>query len=212
MSTLSSKRVLAQMFGEAAGYVRSHSEMLSKLDTVGGDGDHGATMNRVMEAVEQVIKLENSNDAREMLRQAGAAVMNVDGGASSAILGSFISGMSSVDIESELNTQTLARIFTAGLHEVMRQTRAQVGDKTMMDALIPAVRAIEAAASAGMPVMRAMEMASDAAQNGADSTEDMIAKYGRAKSMGERTRGSPDPGATSIALLFRGFSATNMRA
>lgn len=212
MNTLSSKRVLAQMFGEAAGYIRIHSEMLSKLDTVGGDGDHGATMTRVMEVVEQVIKLENSNDAREMLRHAGAAVLNVDGGASSAILGSFISGMSSVEIESELNTETLARVFSAGLHAVMRQTRAQVGDKTMMDALVPAVRAIEAAAKSGMPVVRAMEMASDAARNGADSTEGMIAKYGRAKSLGERTRGSADPGATSIALLFRGFSAANVRA
>lgn len=212
MNTLSSKRVLAQMFGEAAGYIRIHSEMLSKLDTVGGDGDHGATMTRVMEVVEQVIKLENSNDAREMLRHAGAAVLNVDGGASSAILGSFISGMSSVEIESELNTETLARVFSAGLHAVMRQTRAQVGDKTMMDALVPAVRAIEAAANSGMPVVRAMEMASDAARNGADSTEGMIAKYGRAKSLGERTRGSADPGATSIALLFRGFSAANVRA
>jgi len=77
----------------------------------------------------------------------------------------------------------------------------------MMDALVPAVQAIESAAGSGEPVARALELAAEAARKGAETTTDMIARYGRAKFLGERTRGSPDAGATSIALIFKGFSS-----
>ena len=77
----------------------------------------------------------------------------------------------------------------------------------MMDALVPAVQAIESAAGSGEPVARALELAAKAARKGAETTTDMIARYGRAKFLSERTLGSPDAGATSIALIFKGFSS-----
>jgi dihydroxyacetone kinase len=81
----------------------------------------------------------------------------------------------------------------------------------MMDALVPAVQTFEAAATAGKGVAEAMEEAANAALAGADATKDMVARYGRAKFLGEKTRGCPDAGAVSIALLFRGFSAALMQ-
>jgi len=101
----------------------------------------------------------------------------------------------------------LALSFAAGLRAVEKQTKAKPGDKTMMDALVPAVQAFATAANSGESIAHAMEYASDAARKGAEATKGMIAKYGRARYLGEKTRGSADAGATSIALLFRGFSA-----
>ena len=91
----------------------------------------------------------------------------------------------------------------AGLRAVSRQTKARPGDKTMMDALTPAVAAAGAAAGAGKTIPNAMEDAASAARLGAESTRDLVARYGRARSLGERTRGHPDAGATSIALILQ---------
>ncbi len=197
---------LRRMFAEAAVQIRGHHEMLSQLDCIGGDGDHGSTMVRTMEMLESEMNAESDKPLNARLKDAGWSVLGVGGGASSALLGTFIAGMGDADMGQESDCKHLAASFAAGLRAVQRQTKARPGDKTIMDALVPAVHAIEAAAEAGEPAGRAMERAADAARSGAESTKDMIAKYGRAKFLGERTRGSPDAGATSIALLFQGFS------
>jgi phosphoenolpyruvate---glycerone phosphotransferase subunit DhaL len=196
---------LARMFAEAARQIRNQSEMLSKLDSVGGDGDHGATMKRAMEALENAIDIQSAKSSSAMLKDAGWAVMNVDGGASSALLGTFVSGMGEVEIGEELHSHELADSFESGLRAVMRQTRARVGDKTMMDALIPAVEAFRQAALLGGTLQNAMTAAAESAETGAKSTRALTARYGRARSLGERTVGHPDPGAVSISILFAGF-------
>lgn len=131
--------------------------------------------------------------------------MNVDGGASSAMLGTFVRGMGSVEIGDELRSPELADSFEAGLRALMGQTRARAGDKTMMDALIPAVEAFRQAAEAGKDPEDAMTLAAVSAETGAKMTNELIARFGRARSLGDRTVGSPDPGAVSIAILFAGF-------
>lgn len=131
--------------------------------------------------------------------------MNVDGGASSALLGTFVGGMGSVEIGDELRAQNLADCFDAGARAVMRQTRARPGDKTMMDALLPAVEAFQQAARAGADPAKAMTIAAAAAERGAKMTRELVARFGRARSLGERTRGHCDPGAVSIGILFAGF-------
>jgi dihydroxyacetone kinase-like protein len=141
------------------------------------------------------------------LKDAGWSVLSVDGGASSAILGTFIAGMGDAVMGHESDCAHLAVSFAAGLRAVEKQTKARPGDKTMMDALVPAVEAFATAANSGESIAHAMENASNAARKGAEATKGMIAKYGRARYLGEKTLGSADAGATSIALLFRGFSA-----
>lgn len=196
-----------RMFAEAAAQIRDHREMLSQLDCIGGDGDHGVTMVRAMEMLESEMSAESDRPLNARLKDAGWTVLAVDGGASSALLGTFIAGMGDADMGQEGDCKHLAASFAAGLRAVEKQTKARQGDKTMMDALVPAVEAIAEAADSGAPIGRAMERAADAARSGAESTKDMIARYGRAKFLGEKTRGSADAGATSIALLFQGFSA-----
>jgi phosphoenolpyruvate---glycerone phosphotransferase subunit DhaL len=205
MSDSIGKAEFRNMFAQAAAYIRAEHHRLTKLDSMGGDGDHGTTMLRAVEQMEQ------GTDAPEnltgFLKAAGWRVLGVDGGASSALLGTFISGMGNVELgEDTMNCDQLARSFQAGLAAVSRQTKARPGDKTMMDALTPAVAAVSAAADAGKTIPEALEDAASAASAGAESTKDLVARYGRARSLGERTRGYADAGATSIALLFKGFS------
>jgi dihydroxyacetone kinase-like protein len=207
MSDVISISDLRRMFAEAAAQIRREQEMLTRLDCIGGDGDHGATMVRAMEMLESEMNAENDKPLNARLKDAGWSVLGVGGGASSALVGTFIAGMGDADLGQESDCKHMAASFAAGLRAVEKQTKARQGDKTMMDALVPAVQALENAADSGEPMGRAMELAASAARAGAESTKDMIARYGRAKFLGEKTRGSADAGATSIALLFEGFSA-----
>jgi dihydroxyacetone kinase-like protein len=207
------KTEFSRMFTEAAKRIREQHAHLSELDSVAGDGDHGATMLRVAEHLETSIDGESQKCLRPLLKNTGWNVLGVDGGASSAILGTFFSGMGDVEIGEEIDCNELAEVFEAGLRAVRKQTKAEPGDKTMMDALVPAVSALRSAASSDKTTDEAMNDAALAARAGADSTKTLIAKHGRAKHLGEKTRGYADAGATSIALLFAGFSAaiTNER-
>lgn len=198
---------LQRMFAEAAQQIRREQDMLSRLDCIGGDGDHGSTMVRAMEMLEKEMNVETEKPLNARLKDAGWSVLGVDGGASSALVGTFIAGMGDEELGQECDCKHLAASFSAGLRALQKQTKARPGDKTMMDALVPAVEAMQSAVASGEPVSRALEFAAEAARRGAEATRDMIAKYGRAKFLGERTRGSPDAGATSIALIFQGFSA-----
>jgi len=193
---------LALMFKGAAAQIRARHRRLSDLDCVAGDGDHGSTMLRVVEQLEHAA----GSNPREILRDAGWKVMGVDGGASSSLLGTFFTGMADVPSEGDtLDCRELAAAFECGLAAVRRQTKAQPGDKTMMDALVPAVTALRESAEAGKPVVEALRRAAEAAQAGAGNTRNLVAKYGRAKYLGEKAVAHEDPGAVSVALLFDGF-------
>ena len=195
------------MFAEATKLIRERSEVLSQLDSQCGDGDHGTTMVRAMEILEGFTgRSAKELSPSETLRQAGWQVMGVDGGASSALLGSFIAGMGDAELGDEMDCASMLGCLMAGLNAVEKRTKARSGDKTMMDALAPAVEAFGGAAADGKSVSEAMKDAAAAAEAGAESTKKMVARYGRARYLGEKTLGCPDAGATSIALLFRGFS------
>jgi dihydroxyacetone kinase-like protein len=196
------------MFAQAAACIRREHQHLTELDSIGGDGDHGTTMLRAAEQIERGIEESGTASLTDLLKAVGWKVLGVDGGASSALLGTFFAGMGDVQLSQDaMNSHDLACAFQAGLRAVSRQTKAGPGDKTMMDALVPAVAAVTAAAAAGKSISDALDEAALAAQLGAESTRDLVARHGRARSLGERTRGYPDAGATSVALLFRGFSA-----
>ena len=194
------------MFARAAACLRSEHARLTELDSIGGDGDHGTTMLRAAEQMEFGMEPSGTESLTEMLKAAGWRVLSVDGGASSSLLGTFFTGMGDVEIVANaMDCDALARSLEAGLRALSRQTKARPGDKTMMDALTPAVAAATAAAGAGKTIPEALEDAARAAQWGAESTRDLVARFGRARSLGERTRGYPDAGATSISLIFKGF-------
>ena len=194
------------MFARAAGCLRSEHVRLTELDSIGGVGDHGITMLRAAEQMEMDMHPSSPESLTEVLKAVGWRVLGVDGGASSSLLGTFFAGMGDVELAADaMDCDALARSLEAGLRAVARQTKARPGDKTMMDALTPAVAAATAAARAGKTIPEALEEAAHAARTGAESTRDLVARFGRARSLGERTRGYPDAGATSISLIFKGF-------
>jgi dihydroxyacetone kinase-like protein len=190
------------MIAGAAAAIRARHAELSHLDSLLGDGDHGATMLRIVERLEKAVA--GQADLKSAMREAGWAVLGVDGGASSALFGTFFLAAAEV-VAFPFDTAGLATAFEAGLASVREQTKAQTGDKTLMDALVPAVEGLRRAAEAGKPVEEALRDAARDARAGAESTKSLVARYGRAKHLGDKTQGHPDPGAVSTALLFEGF-------
>ncbi len=197
---------IGRMIRSAADKIRAHRDELSKLDSAIGDGDHGTTIARAMGIAEKVIEASEKKELKGLLKDVGWGVMGVDGGATGPLLGSFLMGLGNgIGEQAAIDCPTLAAMFEAGLAGVRRQSKAQIGDKTMMDALLPAVDAIRQAADEGKSVKEALQQAAEAAENGAVSTKEFRARFGRAKNLGERTIGFQDPGATSMALIFQGF-------
>jgi phosphoenolpyruvate---glycerone phosphotransferase subunit DhaL len=208
MTTYVKSEDIGRMMKAAAALIRAQQKQLSELDSVGGDGDHGATMLRVVDCLERVFALDSSVDLKQSFHQAGWDVMGADGGASTSLLGVFFVGISDglPDQCNCLDCRGLAQAFQSGLVAVQRQTKAQPGDKTMMDALAPASSALNDAARSGDDIRGAMKQAGEAARSGAEATKNMTARYGRARLLGEKTLGHQDAGATSIALMFAGFA------
>ena len=196
-----------RMLCAAVAKIRENHEHLSKLDSATGDGDHGTAMSRAADAVQKAADGDSSGKLKSLLHDVGWGVMSIDGGSTGPLFGSFFMGLSDgVGDNDVLDAAALAATFEAGLAKVQKQSKAQVGDKTLMDALIPAVEAMRAVADGGSGVDGALTQAAEAAEKGAAATADMQAKFGRARNLGERTIGHVDPGATSMAYLFRGFA------
>ena len=195
------------MMAAAASRIRERHAWLSGLDSVAGDGDHGSAMLRTMDRLQKSFANESHADLRLSFCQAGWLVMGADGGASTSLIGAFFLGMGEATAEgvSSWNCAEMTAALQAGLDLVQIQTKARPGDKTMMDALTPAVEAFAEGARAGQNIALALVAAARAAKAGAEATRNMSARYGRARLLGEKTLGSEDPGAASIALIFEGF-------
>lgn len=194
-----------KMLRTAAGLIRSNEPLLSKLDSFGGDGDHGTTMVRAMNNLEQAIDSAAGQDVQTLLSDIAWAVMGTDGGATGPLFGTFFMGMSEAVIGQVIDATGLAKAFESGLASIQQQSKAKVGDKTMLDALIPAVAAAKKAASDGGDVLAVVKQAAEAAEAGAAATTNMQARFGRAKNIGPKSIGNPDAGATSVSFLFKGF-------
>ncbi|MGA2033709.1 MAG: dihydroxyacetone kinase subunit L, partial [Thermoguttaceae bacterium] len=159
-----------------------------------------------MSRLEEVLGASAAARIDGLLDEVGWAVMGVDGGATGPLFGSFFLGMAAAAAGRDtIDAATLAAMFEAGLAGVRRQTKAGPGDKTMLDALLPAVAAARRAADAGGDVDTVLRQAADAARQGAQATRDYQARFGRARSIGAKSIGAQDPGATSVSLIFRGF-------
>ena len=197
------------MIRRAASDIRAAADELSRLDSATGDGDHGSAMLRSMDAAEKALaEAGESASPKDVLFQAGWAVMSAAGGATGPLLGSLLMGLSEgFGDNPRLDAAGTASAFEAALANVRKQTKAQPGDKTMMDALVPAVTAIREAAGAGESIPAALAQAAEAAAKGAESTVTMQARFGRARNLGERSIGSIDAGARSMALLLASFAA-----
>ncbi len=184
-----------------AASVAEHKDDLTALDAAIGDADHGANMHRGMTAVVEAVATPAADPAT-LLKQTGMVLIRSVGGASGPLYGTlFLRMAGATGGETALGPETFAKALRAGMDGVVSRGKAEPGDKTMIDALGPALDALDAALAAGEPLAAALRAASDAADAGRDATTPMTARKGRASYLGERSAGHQDPGATSAALL-----------
>ena len=198
------KQVLAEMLSSAAESFIAHSDELSEIDSKFGDGDHGITVKKIGNLIEEKVESWETETFGEFFEDLGMAIMGVNGGSAGPLYGTLIGGLG-VDLtdEIEIDAELLKEMFASCLSEMEDITTAKVGDKTMMDALIPAVEAAQEAEDSIPAILRA---AAEAARRGAKESEKFVSKFGRAKSYKEQTIGTPDAGAMSTALFFEGFA------
>lgn len=190
------------MLDNALKNIKEREDEFSKLDAVIGDGDHGQAIVTAMSAI--VATAQKGTEFKTMLNDMGFDVMLQVSGSTSTLLGAFFLGMSDHASGTELDAAGVKAMFAGGLANVQKQTKAQKGDKTMMDALIPASGAI--AAYTGSDEQALFTAAAQAAAKGAEDTKQFVSKFGRAKSYGEKTIGTPDAGAVSMAYFFQGLA------
>jgi phosphoenolpyruvate---glycerone phosphotransferase subunit DhaL len=183
----------------------THREQLNLLDQALGDGDHGNTIARGCEASISSLKSANFGSVNQVFGIIGRSMMSSMGGASGMLFGLLFRAAESCPSVTRLDSSTLATIFRQGLDSLQARTKTKVGDKTMLDALVPAVVALEENQHGPLP--EALDKASNAARIGAQSTAGMLPRVGRAKTLGERARDGQDPGANSICFLFAGLAA-----
>jgi dihydroxyacetone kinase-like protein len=190
---------------EAAAAVRDQRDYLTQLDSAIGDGDHGTNMNRGFEAVEKALAGQNGSvPPGRLLILAGKTLVSTVGGASGPLWGSALraAGRSLGDAES-FEAPELAGALDAAIAAVIDLGAATPGDKTMIDALMPAAEALRNSLDTGVPLQVAVAAACEAAEEGARATVPMLARKGRASYLGERSIGHQDPGATSATLILR---------
>jgi phosphoenolpyruvate---glycerone phosphotransferase subunit DhaL len=177
---------------------------LTRLDAAIGDADHGTNMDRGFKAVRQKALSQPDADPAALFKQTGMALIGSVGGAGGPLYGTLFLRMAQSAAGKEgLTVEDLRDLLRAGLEGVVQRGKAAPGDKTMVDALTPAVEAMDAAVEAGRDGAEALGEAATAAERGAEDTIPMVARKGRASYLGERSAGHKDPGATSSALLVR---------
>ena len=182
---------------------------LTELDSAIGDADHGVNMARGFAAV--MAKLEEGTPATadELFKSVGMTLVTSVGGASGPLYGTFFLRMGmTAGAVTEFDGAALAAALRAGLDGIVARGKAELGDKTMFDALAPALDAFDGAVADGKSPAEAAAAAADAAEKGRDATEPLVARKGRASYLGERSAGHLDPGAASSALLLRCLAET----
>jgi phosphoenolpyruvate---glycerone phosphotransferase subunit DhaL len=192
-----------------AALVAEHKGYLTELDSAIGDADHGINMDRGMRAVLDKLDSTRPATADELFKLVGLTLVSSVGGASGPLYGTFFLRLGSASgTVTELSPDDLAKGLRAGLDGLVARGKPELGDKTMYDALHPALEALEAARAGGCASGESFAAAAAACRAGRDATIAMVARKGRASYLGERSAGHQDPGATSAALLIDAAAAT----
>ncbi len=192
-----------------AGVVEQHASMLTKLDAAIGDGDHGTNMARGFRAVLERVEALEDKDFASLFRAVGMALIGKVGGAAGPLYGSFYLGVGKqLGAADEAADGELAAALRAGYDGVVMRGKAQPGDKTMLDAWYPALKALDQAVGDGAELGAALDQAAAAAEEGMKATIPLVARKGRASYLGERSKDHQDPGATSTHLILEALADT----
>ena len=197
------KPEIVQMLRGVSEIWTEHKDELSQIDSRFGDGDHGVTIGKIAAKIRQSLDEWQDDDVETFLEDLGDEIMAIGGGSAGPLYGTMIGGLAGGVPESVgLDAGAVTRMFAASLEAMEDITTAKVGDKTMMDALIPAV---EAASQAEDDLAQVLRAAMEAAEQGAKKSEEFVSRFGRARSYKEQTIGTPDAGAVSTSLFFKGL-------
>jgi dihydroxyacetone kinase-like protein len=187
-----------------AAILKENREYLIDLDSAIGDGDHGANMDRGFRAVMSKMNEVEDKDIGTIAKTVGMTLLSTVGGAGGPLYGTFYLqiGMKSAGMM-ELKLEDWATALEAAVDGVVMRGKAELGDKTMVDALTPAVVSLKESLNGSVPIGDALEKSADAAKQGMVDTIPLVAKKGRASYLGERSAGHQDPGATSSYLILQ---------
>jgi phosphoenolpyruvate---glycerone phosphotransferase subunit DhaL len=193
---------VARWIGEAALAIHDQRDYLTQLDAAIGDADHGLNMDRGFAAAVTKIEGESARAPGELLETVGTTLVLSVGGAAGPLYGSAIRQMGRALDSRTFDAEGLLVLLRAALEEIQRLGAAQVGDKTIVDAFLPAIEAFERGLRSGDDLVGAVGRARAAAEEGMRATVPLQARKGRASYLGPRSVGHQDPGATSTALLI----------
>jgi dihydroxyacetone kinase phosphoprotein-dependent L subunit len=183
--------------------VQERKDWLSELDAACGDGDHGVSVARGFHAIEEQLPSWGGLTPGALLRKAGMTLVSATGGAAGPLLGTlFIEAGKVMGDRSEVTVADLGPMFGAGFTAVCKRGGAQPGDRTLLDALAPAIEALKKAEAGNLTMSEALACALDAARAGAEATKDMMPKQGKSRYLGERALGHPDAGAYTIVTII----------
>ena len=194
---------------EFARVVGENAQFLTDLDAAVGDADHGINLDRGMTAVVAALDETTQPDLAALTKKVGMTLVSSVGGASGPLYGTFFLRLAtSLGAVDTVAPADFAKALRAGVEGVVQRGRAEANDKTMFDALAPALDALDAGLASGSDLASALGSAREAAERGRDATEAMVARKGRASYLGQRSVGHVDPGATSAAMLIAAAATT----
>ena len=198
------KAEFAARLQHACAAVTAAEAELTEIDSRFGDADHGLTMAKIAGAISKAVE-ESDGGIQSMLDDAAMAVMSLNGGSAVPLWNTWLDGMQEDAPEGEeIDIPGIQAIFAKAFEEIDDMSGAKVGDKTMMDALIPASEA--SAAYSGTSEEELFAAAARAAADGVEASKQFVSKFGRAKSYGAKTIGTPDAGAVSMSCFFQGLA------
>jgi len=202
-----SPQILGGWLEAFATEVAENEPLLTDLDRQIGDADHGANMVRGTKAVAALDPADFA-DARSYAKKVAMTLISTVGGASGPLYGTFFLRLAAaLPDDGPIGQTDWLQALRAGVQGVLDRGKANPGDKTMLDALVPAARALQAAVDAGQPMAAGLRQAALAAAEGARATIDMKSKSGRASWFADRTVGAQDPGATAVQLMFESLAS-----
>jgi dihydroxyacetone kinase-like protein len=181
--------------------IDENAEEVTALDQAIGDGDHVSNLQRGLAALESATDL-GELDWSSAFQKIGMTLMSTVGGASGSLFGTLFVSMGKALRDKEMNLQTLSDAFGQGVSAVQQRGKSALGEKTMLDVLIPVAKALEESATKSLPLPQVLEDVKRVAETGVESTRDLLATKGRASFLGERARGFVDPGAKTSALMI----------
>lgn len=201
---MTDQKKVVEILHHIAEVMEENKEFLTDLDNVIGDGDHGINMARGFAEVEKQADSFAGKDIGTILKTVGMTLVSKVGGSSGPLYGTaFMKAGVTIGAKNEIGLSDFLGALEAGVEGVKARGKSTTGEKTMLDAMVPALDAMKEQQAAGADVKHVLEAGVQAAETGVEETKPMVATKGRASYLGERSIGHQDPGATSFSLLLK---------